>query len=72
MTIKRTCIKCKNQVELKHVTEDLYWRWRASRDPIQVVMKDVPKEEREMFLSGICSECWDQIFPRETGMQDTL
>lgn len=32
---------------------------------IQEILPDVPAAEREFFLTGICPECWNNIFAEE-------
>lgn len=29
---------------------------------IQVILPEMPPETRELFISGICPKCWDEIF----------
>ena len=31
----------------------------------QDVLKELPREERERYITGICSPCWDTMFPEE-------
>ena len=35
---------------------------RSERPMIQDILPDHPKEIRELFISGICPDCWDRIF----------
>jgi hypothetical protein len=31
------------------------------RPKIQEIFPNMPKEQREMFLTGICPKCWDKV-----------
>lgn len=61
-----TCPRCHRR--LQWLTEDdvkidQLERWASgAKGNIQDVLEDVPAEIREVFLSGICPECWDKMF----------
>jgi hypothetical protein len=38
--------------------------WRAGA-LVQDAFPEVPKEYREMFISGTCPKCWDDMFNNE-------
>lgn len=42
-----------------------YGGWISGSVNIQRAMPHVPKEERELLISGTCGECWDEMFPPE-------
>jgi hypothetical protein len=44
------------------VTEEAYQRWLAGAY-IQDVFPDLSLDDRERFISGYCTPCWDQLFP---------
>lgn len=58
-----TCRKCLRPVDIP-VTDEAFRRWQNGA-LIQVAMRDVPAELREMFLSGYCPECFAALFPPE-------
>jgi hypothetical protein len=41
-----------------------YMSWRAGA-LVQDAFPEVPKEYREMFISGTCPKCWDDMFNNE-------
>lgn len=64
MTIK--CVHCNEPVHIP-ISESRYIRWRDSipQNYIQDEFPDLSASQREMFLSGICENCWSIIFPEE-------
>jgi len=63
--IVRCCVSC-GTPRIIHCTED-QWRAWAGGALIQKAMPHVPREEREMLLSGICSTCWRMEFTPPEG-----
>lgn len=43
----------------------LFWNARTDQRPIQEVFPDLSPEHREMFITGFCPKCWDEIFGDE-------
>ena len=37
-----------------------YNEWKRENKPIQRVFRDKTASERELLISGTCSECWDK------------
>ena len=60
MIVKRICKKCKKEFTLQ-VRESDYNRWLEGT-LIQQAMPYLTVGERELLISGICSECYDKIF----------
>lgn len=58
MTIR--CKKCSRPVDID-VTDAQIVAWRHGA-LIQKAMPNVTAEKREMFISGICPICWDEMF----------
>lgn len=56
------CQLC-HEIKEVHCTDEQYQNWQDGM-LIQQAMPDVPAEERDLLMSGICSECFDRIFPR--------
>ena len=57
------CTWCKTVVDIP-VTMIQIERWRNGA-MIQQAMPQLSKDLREMFISGTCAKCWDQMFPPE-------
>jgi hypothetical protein len=43
------------------ISEAQWWRWQMG-ELIQNVAPELSPEERELLISGICSECWNKMF----------
>ena len=56
------CVFCNGKVliQLKKKTYDSIVNRGNKR--IQLVVPNMPNEDREFFISGICKECQDKIF----------
>jgi hypothetical protein len=59
------CIRCSKQSSLT-VSARAYAAWVAG-ELIQVAFPDLSENEREALQTGICRDCWAQIFPPEPG-----
>lgn len=55
-----TCPFCEED-HIVTVPLDGYSNW-LSGEKIQNAMPDVPAEDREMLISGICPSCWQKAF----------
>lgn len=60
LKIKRTCICCGDEREIK-VPKEGYERWKAGLR-IQEALPTVSADDREFLMSDICSECFDSLF----------
>ena len=63
--IKITCTCCRQPVEIPGVDADKLEAIQADRSigmSIQDIIPDVSPDYREMFISGICPTCWDNMF----------
>lgn len=54
------CLQCDSRFELP-VTEEQVMRWQRG-ELIQNVMPELPRPERELFISGTCGACWNLLF----------
>lgn len=54
------CRKCNREVEV-NVTVEEYTKW-ANGAFIQDAMPRLAPAHREMFISGFCGICWDEMF----------
>lgn len=55
------CGKVKNIILTEEQFEGLQ-DWANNGTLIQDAVPDLPAETRELFVSGICPECWDAMF----------
>ena len=61
ITVKTpTCTVCGRASFFELDSEEVA-RWQRGEN-IQVVWPDMPKEEREVLISGTHSACWDRLF----------
>jgi hypothetical protein len=55
-----SCAQCDKEYLLAVSTEQVL-RWQKG-ELIQNAMPELPRADRELFLSGICGDCWRKIF----------
>lgn len=55
-----TCPFCEED-HIVTVPLDGYSKWLCG-EKIQNAMPEVPAEDREMLISGICPSCWEKAF----------
>lgn len=57
------CVECPrcNQMSEVSAPVDGYRRWQEGAF-IQDALPDLTADEREILISGICTECWKNIF----------
>lgn len=56
-----TCRTCGNDCVVD-ATDEQYVAWKEGHMLIQNAMPDIPKEQRELLLSGICGVCFNRMF----------
>lgn len=63
----RTCIKCRKEIEIPCNDETFraLVNWRRDARSIQDIAPSLSPDYREMFVSGICPKCWDELFGEE-------
>lgn len=61
ISIQRVCPKC-NKLQTVKVEQSQYYDWMRGKN-IQIAIPTLTPDEREILLSGICPECWKQLFP---------
>ena len=54
------CTSCGEYLEVP-VTEEQIKEWRGGT-LIQKAMPNIPPAQRELFISGTCGKCWDELF----------
>lgn len=62
------CIKCAQETQV-HLTGSEMFRIQTSDEHIQKIIPNKPADIREMFISGLCGKCFDDMFD-ETGDYD--
>ena len=65
MTIPKICIECNKEIFIENISPVQYELIKENKELIQNILPKHSKEEREMFISGICGECWLKLFPIE-------
>lgn len=70
MLVKTTCPICHCDTYIQVDAEE-YARWQAG-ELIQVAMPYLHPEDREMLISGICPDCWNEQFVDEYGDGEDL
>jgi len=58
--ITKQCTKCRTLIEFT-VSEEGYLKYIKGAH-VQNAFPDLSSELREMFISGICPTCWDEMF----------
>jgi hypothetical protein len=54
------CVECDKEYSLP-VSAEQVLRWQQG-ELIQNAMPELPRADRELFLSGICGDCWKKTF----------
>lgn len=63
VVVDTTCPRCQRESQVV-VPAEGFDRWRNGA-LIQEALPTVNMELREMLQTGICPQCWDEIFPPE-------
>lgn len=61
MLLEAKCDRCAEKCQLR-VSEQDYYNWQVGNKHIQEAMPYVPASAREILISGICGECFDDLF----------
>ena len=68
-SINTQCSRCGRIVKIPCSEESYvnaqFWNSHTDPRPIQEVFPDMSPEHREMFITGYCPKCWDEIFGYE-------
>lgn len=64
MIYTRFCRSCKKQVDIEMSLEQLKELTHGVKN-IQEIFPTHTPEQREILISGICGDCFDQLFPVE-------
>lgn len=64
MQVTLICRKCGKQVNVEVNQEDLQ-AYESGEKRVQDAFPYLSPDERELFISGICGECFDKMFPEE-------
>jgi len=68
MTIGLDCRICRKTIEVALTPEQYtrYEMWRSGKiTHIQDALPELPADQRELFISGTCAVCWDNMFGEE-------
>lgn len=60
MILEARCDRCYQSHQLR-VNEQDYFDWKNGKH-IQEAMPYIPASEREVLISGICGECFEDLF----------
>ena len=56
-----TCKHCNTEYNIM-VNPEHILQWQAGNGYIQDIMPYMPADERELLISKICSDCWNEMF----------
>ena len=60
-SVSMYCKKCSTRIELTGFSSeqnDRLYRRDETREKIQDIIPEVPAKWRELFVSGMCPDCW--------------
>ena len=62
--MKKFSLKCKccNKDFAFNVTDEQYKKYLDGTEPIQKIFPELSPHHRELFISGMCGRCFDEIF----------
>lgn len=63
VVVSSTCPECGKPHFLGMTLND--FRAYAAERMADEIFPDEPADIRELLITGICSECWDKLFPKE-------
>ena len=62
MKIPLPCKFCGQVQEVELSLEQIRELQSTERRNVQDIVPELPAEQRELFISGMCSKCWEQNF----------
>ena len=66
MTIFKECVQCGKVHKIENITPLQFDELRSeNRRNIQVILPHIKEELRELFISGVCGDCWNEMFDNE-------
>lgn len=63
-TIVPSCVMCDATTTLTITGQQMY-QLQTSAKLLQDILPDQPAAIRELFISGYCGKCWDELFKDE-------
>ena len=60
--VKIQCCECGRYFDFE-ITDEQYNDLLENKKNIQNIFPDMEPEYRELFITRICPECWDEMFP---------
>jgi hypothetical protein len=61
-TLLLICADCGEPQRIRVTREQAEELGTPNRRKIQEVLPDIPRDQREMFITGICGKCWIKLF----------
>lgn len=61
VSLQVSCIKCSEVTELI-VPKSNFEDWNTKGNYVQVAFPELGNSVRELFISGLCGVCWDNLF----------
>jgi hypothetical protein len=68
MTLEVDCRICGKTVNLVIEQED-FKKFKNREGAVQNIFPYLSADEREMLISGICSDCWEELFNKHNKKQ---
>ena len=65
LEIRVTCELCRKEFTILVRPDDYDTFCSSNRPYIQDIFPYLTAGERELLLSSVCNECWDNLFPEE-------
>lgn len=59
--VRKKCWRCGKDFEF-YLTGEQIWELDKGDKHIQKILKEISSGDRELFISGICGKCFDDMF----------
>jgi hypothetical protein len=69
VTVSIRCVECREMKQVKVRKQDLA-AFERGESYVQNLFPYLNANERELFISRICGQCWDRLFPEEEEYDD--
>lgn len=64
VNVRSKCPCCKNSKEFI-LSVDKWCKIAARKEKMQDILPELPAHDRERFISGLCPDCWEELFGGE-------
>lgn len=61
VVLEITCRQC-DEPHFFDITYNQMKRLKLGKEPIQNILRNIVTNDRELFISGLCTTCWDKLF----------